>query len=188
MTSADLLALVVAQLRGDGGDANPPQFPTDAGARVYSPGDWPTQQQQYPLLKVRIAREHKQSLGRGGGPQFTVTATIRIIGEVSAQVEVKDAGAEAAQAALWALHRQVEVAVIGSYPLEQQIQQIASIDAQLSFNSDAETHLAGIQIDLALEFYQGPEDFAPIESEPLEEIHVEDTNHPPVGFTVDLPQ
>lgn len=153
-TSSDLLDLVAAALVADGA--------TSAAGHIYRPADWPTQNDQYPNLKLKVVRESKQSLGRGGGPQFLVTTTIRIIGEVSAPAATGDAGAVAAEAALWQLQREVEVAVIGSYPLEQRVQQIASVDSQLAYNADGETHLAGIQIDLTFEFYQGPEDFAPI--------------------------
>ncbi len=177
-SSGDILTLVVAALR----------FPdaTGAGARVYRPGDWPTQGGQYPILKLRVPRESKQSVARGGPPEFTVTTTIRIVGEVSAPAEVNDAGAAVAEAALWALARQVEVAVIGSYPLEQQIQQFASVDSQLAFNSDAETHLAGIQIDLAVEWYQGPESFAPIIAEDLAVLDLDASQLGPTGLSIPL--
>jgi hypothetical protein len=173
-TSAELLDLVVAALRVDGA--------TVAGSRVYRPGDRPTQNDQYPNWRARVVRESKQSLGRGGGPAFTVTTTIRLIGEVS----VGDAGAAEAEAELWRMQREAEVAIVGSYLLTTKISQIASIDSQLSYNSDGETHLAGIQCDLALEFYQGPEDFAPTESDDLNEIDGRWPAFPPTGFTADL--
>lgn len=179
-TTSQLVDLVFAQLTAAGA--------TDAADRVYRVGDWPTQSDQYPIQKLRVTRETKQSLGRGGGPGFTVTATIRIIGEVSAPVEVDDAGAAAAEAALWRLQRQNEVAVIGSYALERKIQQILSVDSQLAYTSDAATHLAGIQTDLTVEFYQGPEDFAPVEADDLTEVEAELTNQPPHGFSLTLPQ
>lgn len=163
-TSQDLLDLVVATLTPIGDDP----APTSAGPRVYRPGDWPTQNGQYPIWKLRVVTESKQSLGHAGAPQFTVTTTVRAVGEVSAPVQVNDAGAAAAEAALWQLQREFEVAVIGSYPLTAAIQQIASVNSQLSYNSEGETHLAGIQIDLALEFYQGPEDFAPVRSDEVD--------------------
>lgn len=134
---------------------------TDAGGQVYRPGDWPAQPDSYPLLKLRIVSESKQSITRSGSVQFTTMLNLRIIGEVSAPVSLADhAGASAAEAALLRLSRQVEVAVIGSYPLEQQIQQIASVTTQFAFDADGATHLAGIQKDFAIEFYQGAEDFA----------------------------
>lgn len=177
-TSADLLNLVVAALRAPGA--------SDAGDQVFEPGDWPTQNDQYPRLKARVVREYKQSLGRGGGPAFIVTTTLRVLGEVSAPAQFEDAGAAAAQAALWRLQRQVEVAVIGSEPLTSAIQQIASVDSQLAYSADGETHLAGIQTDIALEFYQGPEDFAPIAATDLQEVAAAWPAYSPTGFIADL--
>lgn len=178
-TSAGLLAIVVAILSVEG--------VTAAGSQVLSPGDWPTQNDQYPRLKPRVIRETKQSLGHGGGPSFTVVSTIRIIGEVSAPAQVDDAGASAAAAQLWQLARQVEVAVIGNDALYRAgVQQFASVDSQLSYSADGETHLAGIQIDISLEFYQGPEDFAPNVTTNLDEVVGTWPAYSPTGFTADL--
>ncbi len=159
---------------------------TDAGNQVFSPGDWPTQNDQYPRLKPRVIRETKQALGHGGGPSFTVLSMIRIIGEVSAPAQFDDAGAAAAAGQLWQLARQVEVAVIGNDALYRAgVQQFASVDSQLSYSSDGETHLAGIQIDISLEFYQGPEDFAPTVTTDLDEVTGTWSGYPPTGFIAD---
>lgn len=179
-TSSDLVDVIFAALTASGA--------TDAGAHVFRPGDWPTQNDQYPILKLRVVRETKQSLGRGGGPAFIVVTTVRIIGEVSAPVQADDAGAVAAEAALWRLQRQYELAVIGSYPLELMIQQFVSVDSQLAYTSDAATHLAGIQTDAGIEFYQGPEDFAQAEQDDLTEADATLVDQPPYGFTLTLPQ
>jgi hypothetical protein len=191
-TSEDLLGLVVAAVRGPNADAEQPSYATSAGNAVYSPGDWPTQSGQYPVWKIRVIRELKTSLGRGGPPQFLVVTTVRAMGEVSAPVAVNDAGATAAAAALWQLQRQFEVAVINSYPLTGQVQQFPTIDSQLSYNSDAETHLAGIQIDLGLEFVQGVDDFAPIEADDLLLVDANVTTFPgdpnPPGFSLSFEQ
>lgn len=187
MTSGDLLELVVAALLGPLAGDQPPVYATDAGARVLRPADWPTQAGQYPVWKVRVLSETKQSLGRSGPPQFTVTTTIRAQGEVSEPAAVDDSGASAAETALWSLQRQAEVAVINSYPLTSEIQQIASVQTQLRFNGDAATHLAGIAIDFALEFYQGPEDFASVAADELDEAHLGATSYPASpGFTANL--
>lgn len=179
VTSAGLLAIVVEILSTPGA--------TDASGQVFSPGDWPTQNDQYPRLKPRVVREVKQSLGHGGGPSFTVTATLRIIGEVSAVAQENDAGATAAAAALWRLARQVEVAVIGNPALwNAGVQQFSSVDSQLAYNSDSETHLAGIQTDIALEFYQGPEDFAQPLTTDLTEVAAAWPAYPPTGVIADL--
>jgi len=163
------------------------QANTDASSRVYKPGDWPTQDGQYPIVKMRLVHEDRQSLGRGGAFEFTTVATIRIAAEVSGFASVDDIGATGAEAQLWALKRQIEVAVVNSYPLTRLIQNIPTMTSQLAFNSDAATHVAGVQIDLALEFYEGPENFAPVASDDLTEVTIVNPNLPPTGLSVDLP-
>lgn len=187
-TSDQLLDLVGQALLGPAAGAQPPVYATDGQDRVFRPGDWPAQPDQYPIWKLRVVRESKQSIARSGAPEFIVTTTVRAIGEVSAPADVDDAGAGAAEASLWRLKAQGEAAIINSYPLTASIQQIASVESQLAYTSQSETHLAGVQIDLALEFFQGPEDFAPIESDPLTDLTVDAVNYPPAGLDIPLPQ
>lgn len=177
-TSDDLLALCEAALREDGA--------TDAGARVYAPGDWPSQKATLPQIKLRLIREVRQSLGRSGPPEFTTTATIRIVGEAQAYAEVDDAGAAQARDAAWTLKRQIEVAIINSYPLFAQIQQLASMRSELAANADGETHIAAVQMDLDLEFFEGAENFAPIRTTCPTDVLVTMTNHPPAAIDIDL--
>jgi len=160
---------------------------TDAGSRVYKPGDWPSQDEQYPLIKMRLIHEARTSLGRGGAIEFVTVATIRLTGEVSAPATVDDAGATDAESALWRLKRQIEIAIVNSYPLTNQIQNIPMMVSQLDFSSEGATHLAGIRVDLQLEFYEGPESFAPVESDDLQQVTIANTNLPPTGLSVDLP-
>lgn len=162
-TSQDLLGLTKAALTTAVTVDGTQVYATDAADRVYVPGDWPTQGDQYPILKVRLVSENKSSLGRAG-INFTTVATIRVIAEVSAPAQLDNLGATAAEAQVWRLVRQVEVALINSYPLTALLQQFPSISTQLSFTSEAATHLAGAQIDVGMEFYQGAEDFAPIDA------------------------
>lgn len=187
-TSADLLDAVYIVLLGLGAGNNPPVYATSAGARVYKPGDWPAWDQQYPVLKLRLLNEVKTALSVSGPAQFRTIATVRVIGEVNGIASPDDGGATIVEDALWALQREVEVAVIGSEPLSRIIEQWPSITSTMAFSAEGEKHLAGMNIDIQMAFYQGPEDFAPVEAEPLEEVHAEVTNHPPVGFTTDLPQ
>ncbi|WP_260927371.1 hypothetical protein [Novosphingobium sp. 9] len=178
-TSADLLVLVYQAVIA----AN-----TDAGTRVFRPGDWPSTASTIPQIKMRLLSENRTSIARSGAPQFLTVATFRLILEVSALASEDDAGAGVAEAAAWALKRQVEVAVINSYPLTSTIQQIAGVRAQIVFNSEGERHLAMVVLDLDLEFYEGAEDFAPVATEELEGIDLDATNFPSVALTVDLPQ
>ena len=175
-TSADLLQLSNAAVLNA----------TDAQNRVYKPGDWPSQDDQYPLIKQRIISEQRTSLGRSGAIEFITVVTIRFTIEVSAPATVDDAGATGAESALWQIKRQLEVAVINSSALTQRISNIPTMTSQLAFNSEGATHLAGVQIDLQLEFYEGPESFAPIASVEPDQVVATNTSLPPTGFAVDL--
>lgn len=159
---------------------------TDALTRVYGPGDWPSQSDTMPILKLRLLSEDRQCLSRNGPPEFTTTASIRIIGEVSAAAAEDDAGATVAETALWFLKRQVEVAVINSYPLTRAIQQIATVRSQIAFNADSELHLASIQMDLAIEFFESAEDFAEVYSAPLTSIGLTAENYAPANTSTSL--
>lgn len=167
MNSLDLLQLVKAIIAASG---------TSAGQNVYGPGDWPAQEDQYPLIRLRLAHEGRVSAGRGGGQQFTTVATIRISYAVSEPAKRDDRAAEEAEAALWALKGEIDRVVINSFELERRIQQIPFMNSQPTYSSEAATHLAGMQTDLGLEFYEGIESFAPIETEPLGEITVTTAN------------
>ena len=67
MNAADIRGLVVAALKNN----------TDAGDRVYSPRDWPTMDEDFPVLLVQTPLDVKHSLGRNA-PQFTTVTTVRI--------------------------------------------------------------------------------------------------------------
>jgi hypothetical protein len=179
--ASDILDMVVAAITQPNA--------TDAEDRIFRPGDWPSQDGQYPLIKLRVPREFKQSTGRSGAFEFTVTTTVRFEGQVSAPAQVDDGGAAAVEMQLWRLARQIEIAVIGSYPLGAEIQNIATVDTQLAYSSDSETHLAGVQIDLSIEWFADAEIFAPVQADPIAEIHLEASRFPDgPGFTVELPQ
>jgi hypothetical protein len=185
-TSLDVLDLCYAAVLGPGIVTAPPAYATMAQGRVYKPGDWPSQDGLYPLVKMRLVGEDRVPIGRSGPAEFTTTATIRITGEVSAPAQIDDGGATVAETLLWQLKRQIEVAIVNSYPLTSAIQQISSMRSQLAFNSEAATHLAGVQIDLALEFYEGPESFAPVVADTLDQVSLAATRFPPVGFGTDF--
>lgn len=161
-SSLDLLAMIQTALVAGN---------TDLGPRIFRPGDWPTQIGQYPIGKLRLVGEDRESLGHGATVEFLTVATIRLMIECSEPAALDDTGASNAEAALWRVKQQAEVAIIGSYPLELNIQRFVSIKSQLAYTTAA-THLAGVQMDIAIEFYEGPESFAPIVSVPLNEADV----------------
>lgn len=174
-SSLDLLGMVQAALVAGN---------TDLGSRIYRPGDWPTQPGQYPIGKLRLVAESRQSLGHGSTIEFVTTATIRLLIECSEPAQLDDSGAASVEQALWQVKRQAEVAVIGSYPLELNIQRFVSVQSQLAFTTAA-THLAGVQMDISIEFYEGPESFAPIVSVNLNEMDVT-TTRPSASAVIEI--
>lgn len=157
-------------------------WPTIAEGRVDRPGVLPTQPDDYPRLKLRLIGETKLGDGRGS-IGFTTTPVIRILGEVSAPVSVDDVRVSDIESQLWAFKAQIERAIINSYPLFEQVQQLVSVQTQFAFDAQA-TMLAGIQSDFTFEIYESAEDFAPLVTEPLTEIVTTDPLHPGVNWGV----
>ena len=159
---------------------------TDAGSRIAVPGDLPTQRGQFPIWKLRIVAEHKQSTGRGS-ISFTALVTIRALAEVSEPVDPDaDMLFSEVQAKLLALKDQAERAIINSYPLFRIVQQLVSVQTQFAYAANA-THLAGIQSDYIFEIYQTADDFAPLDTDPLTELQADDPLHPGLGLQLHLP-
>ncbi len=181
MNSAIVRDLVVTALIGK----------TDAAARVYSPRDWPTAEEMYPLILVQTPFEEKNSLGLAA-PQFNTVTTVRITGRLQAlDGTVENDGAQKAETALERLREQVERAVINSTDLTRQIQQFVRVRSTIDVNSGGEGHTAQLLMELDIEYYQGPEDFYPITATPLAGIDI--TTVMPDGTTeplatIDLPQ
>ncbi|ELW7390646.1 ATP-binding protein [Yersinia enterocolitica] len=143
---------------------------TDAGDRVYSPRDWPTTAEMYPVILVQTPIDVKSSLGRNV-PQFNTVTTVRLTGRLQELDDAaKDNGAEKAEEALEQLREQVERAVINSYELTRKIQQFFQVRSTIGVDADGEGHTAQLLMELDIEYYQGPEEFYEIDTEPLEGI------------------
>ncbi|MGK4470409.1 ATP-binding protein [Yersinia enterocolitica] len=157
MNTAQVRQLVVAAILGK----------TDAENRVYSPRDWPTTEEMYPVILVQTPIEEKQSLGRNA-PQFNTITTVRITGRLQElDGENENDGANKAELALERLREQIERAVINSYDLTRQTQQFVRVRSTIDLDSAGEGHLAQLLMELDIEYYQGPEDFYPIVDDPL---------------------
>ncbi|AYW93903.1 ATP-binding protein [Yersinia pseudotuberculosis] len=162
MNTAQVRQLVVAAILGK----------TDAENRVYSPRDWPTTEEMYPVILVQTLMEEKQSLGRNA-PQFNTITTVRITGRLQElDGEHLDDGANKAYLALERLREQIERAVINSYDLTRQTQQFARVRSTIDLDSAGEGHLAQLLMELDIEYYQGPEDFYPINADQLEGMDI----------------
>ncbi|CDG91615.1 Mu tail sheath family protein [Xenorhabdus bovienii str. feltiae Florida] len=144
---------------------------TDANSSVYSPRDWSTRGDDYPCILVQTPFDHKKSLGRNV-PQFNTVTTVRITGRTEAFDGEFDNGVEKAGLALEALREQIERAVINSYELTKNTQQYAEIRSQIDIDASGESHFAQLLMDIDIEYYQGEEDFYPIDTHPLDGIDV----------------
>lgn len=144
---------------------------TDAGDRVYSPRDWPTTANMYPVILVQTPIDVKSSLGRNV-PQFNTVTTVRLTGRLQELDDAaEDNGAEKAEEALEELREQIERAVINSYELTRKIQQFFQVRSTIGVDADGEGHTAQLLMELDIEYYQGPEEFYEIDTEPLEGIN-----------------
>ncbi|PHM60624.1 ATP-binding protein [Xenorhabdus stockiae] len=83
-----------------------------------------------------------------------------------------EGGAEQAELALEALREQIERAVINGYELTKVVQQFSEIRSQIDIDASGEGHFAQLLMDIDIEYYQGPEDFYPIETHSLDGIDV----------------
>ncbi|HZR87891.1 MAG TPA: hypothetical protein VFB02_13865 [Bradyrhizobium sp.] len=145
---------------------------TDAGERIYTPGDWPTKTGTFPVLLVQGIREQKESIGRGT-IEFTVVSTIRITARTSAPGAPDDQGGEDAEEKLWRLQRQIECAVINAdwrIGSAQRLSQYPSVRSQLAMNSEGQVQVGELLMEIEMEYYQGPEAFYPVPTAPLDEI------------------
>lgn len=161
-TDVDLVTAVVAALNA----ADPPLVPS---GRIFSPRDWPTYEDLYPVIVVGLPSEQKESLGRNV-PQFNTTVVVPIMARLKTTAAPADAGAMSAQAAIMALKRNIEVTLINDFALTALIQQFTRVVARLTVDAQSEYHIGEMLAEYHLETYQGPEEFAPPALIPLQQV------------------
>lgn len=145
---------------------------TAANERVYSPRDWSTTEDMYPVILVQTPIDVKNSLGRNA-PQFSTVTTVRVTGRLQElDDETEDNGAAKAEEALEDLREQIERALINSYELTRQTQQFLQVRSTIDIDASGEGHLAQLLMEIDIEYFQGPEDFYPIETNMLNGIDI----------------
>lgn len=163
MNSAQLRELAVKALKGN----------TLAEHRVYSPRDWATRGKDYPLILVQTIFEEKVSKGRNS-PQFDTVTTLQIAARLEEfDGELDDDGAMKVQLNLERMKEEIERAVINSYEITRCTQQIKLVRSQLNLNPEGEAHTGQLVIQMDIEYFQGPDDFYPIEGDELLALHLE---------------
>lgn len=145
---------------------------TGAGENVIVALSWPQTVASLPAILIDpVYTEHRESLGRNA-PQFTTVTTIKIHARVTSPDGPDNSGAQAVQDALETLKSQIERNLINAYPLMLQIQQFPAIDTEFDISADAKQPVGELTMTIAMEFYEGPEDFAPIDTAPLTNIKI----------------
>jgi len=144
---------------------------TEAGANVFAPRDWPTWSGEYPVVMLHASSEEGTSLGRNA-PQFDVTATIQITGRMQAPAQDSDAAASVLQVKLEVMREQIKMALINSPQIMSSLQQFPFFRSKIVTDPSGEEHLGELSMEIGMEFYQGPEDFYPIPTVPLETVNI----------------
>lgn len=183
-TSAELRGIAVNALKGK----------TDAGDSVFSPRDLATWAGEYPMLIVTAPEEDGESTGPHGAPTFKVTTTLHVNARVERPAGDNDIGAVQAQADLEVLREQIKAALINYTPLMRNLQQYPFFRSQMQVGtSDANTamHQGSLQLQLGMEFIQGPKDFYQPPETPLEGVSARipaQAGSPQLGADIDLQQ
>lgn len=162
MNSAQMRELVTAALAGK----------TAAQDRVYSPRDWPTHTDIFPVLLVSTPFEKKTSLGRNA-PQFNTVTVVSVSGRVIAYDKEDGAsGVALATDAVESLRDEIHSAVINNPDIMRNIQQFVSVETQTDVNAEGEGHVGQVVVHFHMEYYQGPEDFFPLETTSIKEMQI----------------
>ncbi|SMF48254.1 hypothetical protein SAMN02982917_2359 [Azospirillum oryzae] len=152
-----LRGLVVTALR----NAN-----TLAADRVFAPRDWPVNSKDMPCLLVADEREESRSRGAVGFPALHTTAIITVDGRVEGVDEV------AVKADLATLRSQIKTAVLTSYEIVRQVEQIAAVRSQVAVSAETKKHVGELRMEFAFSY---PEDFEPVVTDELQgvDVHVD---------------
>lgn len=145
---------------------------TDAAERVYSPRDWSTRSELFPLLLIQTHSDDKKSIDRNA-PKFNTTTTLRITARVEEyDGESNDDGAMNAEMKLEELQEQILKALINSYELTRRIQKYSSVSSRIDIDSSGEGHIGQLLMLVSVEYFQGPDDFYPVISDNLDGVDI----------------
>lgn len=161
-TTSELRLLAVEGLMGK----------TLAGTRVYSARTMATWKGEYPMLYLHSPIEDMESLGRNGGPQFTVTSTLAISARVQEKNLPRNGGAALVLLDLETIQQQIKMALINYPPLMSRLQQYPFIRSEMHESGEGESDLGELVMQIGMEFYQGPEDFYPFTPDTLEQVNI----------------
>lgn len=145
---------------------------TDAEERVYSPRDWSTRSDLFPLILIQTHSDDKKGIDRNV-PKFNTTTTLRITARVEEfDGESNEYGAMNAEVKLEELQEQILKSLINSYELTRRIQKYSSVSSRVDIDSSGEGHIGQLLMLVSVEYFQGPDDFYPVISDDLKEVDI----------------
>lgn len=145
---------------------------TDAEERVYSPRDWATRSNLFPLILIQTHSEDKKGIDKNA-PKFNTTTTLRITARLEEfDGESNEDGAMNAEVKLEDLQEQIEKSLINSYELTRRIQRYSSVSSRIDIDSGGEGHIGQLLMLVSVEYFQGPDDFYPVISNDLNEVDI----------------
>ncbi|ATW33140.1 ATP-binding protein [Candidatus Williamhamiltonella defendens] len=143
---------------------------TDAEDRVYSPRDWPTRSDLFPLILIQTHSDDKKGIDRNV-PKFNTTTTLRITARVEEfDGESNEDGAMNAEVKLEELQEQILKSLINSYELTRRIEKYSSVSSRVDIDSSGEGHIGQLLMLVSVEYFQGPDDFYPVISDDRKEV------------------
>jgi len=137
---------------------------TDAKKNVYE-YDWPTGEEKMPAILFNKEQDFKTSLLRGV-PSFTAVAMLTL--DVRAMGNTR----QDARGGIDRLLDQIEIGLMTDYELRKEVQQFASFESRGNIDSNTGKHIAHYTLDVALEYYEGPERYPAIPVIPLKQVNV----------------
>jgi hypothetical protein len=117
------------------------------GVIVDSPGDWDTQPNRLPNIKLRAPGDRKVSVARTL-PEFTTTVVLEM------EVTVAGETAEEAQDALEDLGSKVEDAFFGAQPLVKLCQQFPTVQTTVKISGEGRSHFGRAHMLIECEVFE----------------------------------
>lgn len=116
-------------------------------AKVFSPGTYPTDPENLPVLLVNAPTEAKQSLNKGLAT-FSTGVTLWVQGQVSR------ATAEDAQDAVELLLYQVEEAILKGYWINKIVEEFSSVTTDIQITAEGGPILAGFRMIIVAKTFE----------------------------------
>lgn len=153
---------------------------TQAGDKVYSPRDFPTNDGDLPALRLKVVRSSSENLvGNAGPSQFNTTDTLEVLIRCDATASLDDEGAADAEERVDAIAEQVERLIVNAPELQLLgVDEFKAIRRAFGYDGSAALHLGEAMLEFDYVYLQPADDFARPDDAPLTQVAVTGTATP----------